>query len=237
MTDLNKLKSKIKSAFSSDLEKTQRKLSDHIMGDVRASVINTIGKIPSSARHTKSDSVTPSDITNGMSLSVSKEYNGYKIKFWHVPSLESYSQPTSDSIPIWSMLNYGSGPKARPNVSTRGHPSVSMSKYLQYTVPLRHGYKDISRTTSMPPSSTTSDFVWWRKRGRGDRGEGFYIPAVTIQKIEAARAKKGKKVGVAIQPMAYYSPRFYIEKSVNMVAIKLRSLFGGKGLVPKNPIR
>lgn len=236
MSNLTDLKNNIKKVFKDDLEAIQDELSHFIANDVRSNVLRIIGNIPSSPRYTKSDSVSPTDIVNSMALSASKYANGYKLYFWHVPSLESNSRPTTDSIPIWSALNYGSGSKAKPNVHTRSHPSVSMNKYLQYTVPLRHNYKDISRNTSAPLTASTSPFVWWRKRGRGDRGEGFYIPLVIIKRIEAVRAKKGKKTGVATQPMVYYTPRFYIEKSVNMVATKLRSIFGGKGLIPKNPI-
>ena len=223
----------MKIQFDTDIHETGIKLA-HYVGDELGPEIASTLNIPDTPRHTKSmNSLSPSNIVSGMDTLVDlTDVYSARIKFWNIPLLEQMSLPTGgETIPIWSMLNWGSGPKAHLLASARGANSISTSSFLSYQTKLRG-----SSILSKPPSDKSpSEYVWWRKIGKGDRKEGFYILQSNIKKIESARRKKGKKAGVATQPMAYYTPQFYIEKSASRMLGKLKTLLAGT--IKKSPIQ
>lgn len=233
----------IEEQFNDDIGEISVELHSFVKDDIKSTIAGTL-KIPTDPRLTKATGhPTPSDIAGAMFPKFVFSQEAVAIQFWHVPSLESASTPRGggENIPIWSMLNWGSGPNLKFSSRKRAEWSVSrrfLFNLMNYVVPLKTRGKDIDRTMSAPPYDTTFGFVWWKYMGRGARGQGFYVPVKTVAKIEAARAKRGDKKGIETEPMQYYTAQHYIERSVGMMLGKMRRVFGGnKNLVSKFPIR
>lgn len=238
MNNVNDLVKKIMDDVKSQNESIFNGLLEVVEKDIKGDLISYI-KIPDSPRITKDSPIQSSQIIDGMAPRITKLEDGtFGIEFWHVPTLETNSTPGSDSIPIWSMLNWGSGPKVSTTSKVRGQDStVSTKEYLQYTRPISTR-RESPYTVSKPPYERESGFLWRPKKGRGRRKEGYYIPEATVNRVNAARVERGKTAKLTTEKMQYYTPQYYIERSISMLLGKMRSLLNksNSGLIPKNPV-
>lgn len=236
---IDQLQTQIMNQFKQDISLVKNSILENIevaKGKVSASLI-----IPDTPRYTANPTITPARVAEGILPSVIEDSENLIIRFWNIGLLESVSTTISkgyNDIPIWSMLNWGSGYKVHVTSKTRGLDSVSVADYLRYSIPFRKKYKSVAQTMTKPPVDVTpSRFLWVVKRGAGDRGEGYYTPVTILYKIKEYRQKHGKGENITTQPMAYYTAQFYIEKSVSTVIGKLRELLNGSNLIKKNPLR
>lgn len=234
--DKDKLKKDIINSISTNTATLYNEIIEYINKDVKTETISYL-KVPNTARLTKSKPPGSSQIVEGMAPNIVMSNDGnLSINLWHVPTLEEKSTPDMESIPIWSMLNWGSGGKVKTSSDARGGASISTVDYLQYTRSLKT--KGFTMFQSKPPTEKDSDFVWRPKLGKGRRGEGYYIAKTTVDRINIQRAIRGKKEKLTTEPMQYYTPQFYIEHSISLILGKMKSLLSkqNSGLTSLNPI-
>ena len=149
-----------------------------------------------------------------------------KINLWDTNKLENLSTPGGGEarMPIWEMMNWGSGPKW--NTITDLSPSSDIiSKFGGKTAQLRNsglaaysakskqnitGQNTTKAERSKPISDRTrSDYVWAgsSKKRYGDLGKGYYAPEVFARKAKFD----------IIKQMQYFIPTHFIERSTRSV--------------------
>ncbi len=236
-TNTKMLKKDIMDSMKANTTILYDEIINYINKDVKVDITSFL-RVPNTARLTKSRPPSSSQIVEGMAPNIVKGTDGsLNINLWHVPTLEEKSTPDNESIPIWSMLNWGRGDKVKTTADARGGASISTVGYLQYTRPI-NTQRETPYGISKPHTEKDSGFVWRPKLGRGRRGEGYYIPKTTVDRINAQRALRGKKEKLTTEPMQYYTPQLYIEHSVSLILGKMKTLLSkqNSGLIPLNPI-
>ena len=237
-TTSGKLRWDIVNSIKGNVDTLYDEIVNYIKNDVKDDTVKFL-VVPNTARLTKSRPPGSSQIVEGMAPNVVKDTDGsLEINLWHIPTLEEKSTPDTESIPIWSMLNWGSGQKVKTSATARGGASISTADFLRYTRPISTRIKSPYSESKPPSDSSDSGFLWRPKLGRGRRGEGYYIPKTTVDRVNTQRALRGKKEKLTTEPMQYYTPQLYIEHSVSLILGKMKTLLSkqNSGLIPLNPI-
>jgi len=145
-----------------------------------------------------------------------------KVEFWNTVALNAASTPGGrpPNMPIWEMMNWGSGPfwntdSGKPLVPRNSQVSSIFGKR---TFPLRSRIKGRKRST--PASQNrVGGFVWVEAPGFGDLGQGFYAPLSRAIALEEER-------GFTIAPFQHFRPTYFIEASASAVLQGLTTFLG-----------
>lgn len=142
-----------------------------------------------------------------------------EFRAWHIPTLDKNTTPENPTgkseIPIWFMMNWGSGKNWNAVSGLREIPRVGnviVNNFGMRTRPLRT--KITSRRTSRPPAaSTESGFRWVSVSGFGDLKKGFLWPETPAKKLAKNLRERGIAATVS-RDFPYFPATHFIEKSV-----------------------
>jgi hypothetical protein len=162
-------------------------------------------------------------------------YSG-SIEFWHVATLDTDTLPAADnSIPVWPMMNWGSGSRWRVSSGIIPDGRAISRTYGNRTARLRT--PNVGRSRSRPPSDRSEpQFSWFSMSDIGDRGVGIYVPTPRAERmLRFAQKKPNSKLGKAnptIQPFFEFAPTFFVEQSIGATLQRVTQFLGQQRFRP-----